>query len=87
MVGHLIIRICKEQETHQEASEGEENQVAWAPLTCMVSLGIHTPAAELYGQLFTSLSSPAVDNAAARQLNGEMQEENKHGKNRTIGPV
>jgi hypothetical protein len=51
----------------------------------MVSLGIHTPAAQLYGKLFTSLSGPTVNNATARQL--EMWEENKQGKSRTISPI
>lgn len=46
--------------------------MAWAALTCMVSLGVHPPVTELYCQLFTSLSGPAVDNAAAtQQLNGK----------------
>lgn len=48
--------------------------MAWTALTCVVSLGVHSPVAELYCQLFTSLSGPAVDNAAARQqLNGKTE--------------
>lgn len=72
MTDHLKVQDPQEQETHLEASESEEDHVAWAALTCVVSLGIDPPVAELYRQLFTSLSSPAVDNAAARQqLNGK----------------
>lgn len=53
--------------------------MAQAPLTCVVSLGIHTPITELCRQLLTSLSGPAVDNAAARQrLNEETWEESEH---------
>lgn len=41
--------------------------MAWMALTCVVSLGVHPPVTELYCQLFTSLSGPAVDNTAATQ--------------------
>lgn len=56
----------------------EADPTAQAPLTCMVSLGTQSPVTELRGQLFASLSGPAVDNAAAgQQLNEETQEESE----------